>query len=132
PATQAWPWCQCTGSVAPVSRSTTDNSTSRPANAGVLTDSTARPTASKHVMARIARSSTRGLVHLQRGRGQGGVGAARIAGPSRASPEAGFMAETVRHLTGITTTGTPHLGNYVGAIRPAIAASRAPGTEAFF
>ena len=26
-------------------------------------------------------------------------------------------------LTGITTTGTPHLGNYVGAIRPAIAAS---------
>ena len=30
--------------------------------------------------------------------------------------------ETV--LTGITTTGTPHLGNYVGAIRPAIAASQ--------
>ena len=29
--------------------------------------------------------------------------------------------ETV--LTGITTTGTPHLGNYVGAIRPAIQAS---------
>ena len=28
-------------------------------------------------------------------------------------------------LTGITTTGTPHLGNYVGAIRPAIAASHA-------
>lgn len=27
-------------------------------------------------------------------------------------------------LTGITTTGTPHIGNYVGAIRPAIAASR--------
>jgi tryptophanyl-tRNA synthetase len=27
-------------------------------------------------------------------------------------------------LTGITTTGTPHLGNYVGAIRPAIAASK--------
>jgi tryptophanyl-tRNA synthetase len=26
-------------------------------------------------------------------------------------------------LTGITTTGTPHIGNYVGAIRPAIAAS---------
>ncbi|KAA3611149.1 MAG: tryptophan--tRNA ligase [Calditrichaeota bacterium] len=26
-------------------------------------------------------------------------------------------------LTGITTTGTPHLGNYVGAIRPAIEAS---------
>lgn len=27
-------------------------------------------------------------------------------------------------LTGITTTGTPHLGNYVGAIRPAIEASQ--------
>lgn len=27
-------------------------------------------------------------------------------------------------LTGITTTGTPHLGNYVGAIRPAITASQ--------
>ena len=31
-----------------------------------------------------------------------------------------------RVLTGITTTGTPHLGNYVGAIRPAIEASRQP------
>jgi tryptophanyl-tRNA synthetase len=28
-----------------------------------------------------------------------------------------------RILTGITTTGSPHLGNYVGAIRPAIQAS---------
>jgi tryptophanyl-tRNA synthetase len=27
-------------------------------------------------------------------------------------------------LTGITTTGTPHIGNYVGAIRPGIAASK--------
>jgi tryptophanyl-tRNA synthetase len=39
---------------------------------------------------------------------------------------------TQRVLTGITTTGTPHLGNYVGAIRPAIAASREPGVESFF
>ncbi len=37
-----------------------------------------------------------------------------------------------RVLTGITTTGTLHLGNYVGAIRPAVAASRAPGVESFF
>ena len=37
-----------------------------------------------------------------------------------------------RYLTGITTSGTPHLGNYVGAIRPAIAASRRAGSEAFF
>ncbi len=36
-----------------------------------------------------------------------------------------------RFLTGITTTGTPHLGNYVGAIRPAVAASRQPGIESF-
>jgi tryptophanyl-tRNA synthetase len=28
------------------------------------------------------------------------------------------------YLTGITTTGTPHIGNYVGAIRPAIEASK--------
>lgn len=34
-------------------------------------------------------------------------------------------------LTGITTTGTPHIGNYVGAIRPAIAASTKPGTRSF-
>ena len=38
----------------------------------------------------------------------------------------------VRVLTGITTTGTPHLGNYVGAIRPAIASSQADDTESFF
>ncbi len=39
---------------------------------------------------------------------------------------------TVRVLTGITTSGTPHLGNYVGAIRPAIQASRATGVESFY
>jgi len=38
--------------------------------------------------------------------------------------------ETV--LTGITTTGTPHIGNYVGAIRPAIDASRKPDTLSFY
>lgn len=37
-----------------------------------------------------------------------------------------------RVLTGITTTGTPHLGNYVGAIRPAIAASRETSNLPFF
>ncbi len=42
------------------------------------------------------------------------------------------MANNQRVLTGITTTGTPHLGNYVGAIRPAIAASRQAGVESFF
>jgi len=39
---------------------------------------------------------------------------------------------STRVLTGITTTGTLHLGNYVGALRPAIAASKAPGVESFF
>ncbi len=41
-------------------------------------------------------------------------------------------AEAVRYLTGITTTGTPHLGNYVGAIRPAVQASRTAGTQNFY
>ncbi len=39
---------------------------------------------------------------------------------------------TTRVLTGITTTGTPHLGNYVGAIRPAIEASRRANVQSFF
>jgi tryptophanyl-tRNA synthetase len=42
------------------------------------------------------------------------------------------MATKTRVLTGITTSGTPHLGNYVGAIRPAIAASRKSDVESFF
>lgn len=35
-------------------------------------------------------------------------------------------------LTGITTTGTPHLGNYVGAIRPAIEASQQQDKAIFY
>lgn len=38
---------------------------------------------------------------------------------------------TVRVLTGIKPSGTPHLGNYVGAIRPTVRASREPGIESF-
>jgi tryptophanyl-tRNA synthetase len=37
-----------------------------------------------------------------------------------------------RVLTGITTTGTPHLGNYVGAIRPAIRASERNEVQSFY
>ena len=37
-----------------------------------------------------------------------------------------------RVLTGITTTGTPHLGNYVGAIKPAIEASKQSDIDSFF
>ena len=38
----------------------------------------------------------------------------------------------VRFLTGITTSGTPHLGNYVGSIRPAVRASLQQGVESFY
>ncbi|MBS0316585.1 MAG: tryptophan--tRNA ligase [Proteobacteria bacterium] len=41
------------------------------------------------------------------------------------------MNPPLRVLTGITTSGTPHLGNYVGAIRPTVRASRRAGTESF-
>ena len=39
---------------------------------------------------------------------------------------------TTRILTGITTSGTPHLGNYAGAIRPAIIASRQADAESYY
>ncbi len=35
-------------------------------------------------------------------------------------------------LTGITTTGTPHLGNYVGAIKPAIESSHDPALSTYY
>jgi len=37
-----------------------------------------------------------------------------------------------RVLTGITTTGTPHLGNYLGAIKPAVLASKDRNLSSFF
>ncbi|EQD63464.1 tryptophanyl-tRNA synthetase, partial [mine drainage metagenome] len=42
------------------------------------------------------------------------------------------MSARTRVLTGITTTGAPHLGNYVGAIRPALRLARDARTDAFF
>lgn len=39
---------------------------------------------------------------------------------------------TTRFLTGITTTGTPHLGNFVGSIRPSVAASLRPSVQSFY
>ncbi|AVO61122.1 tryptophan--tRNA ligase [Pseudomonas chlororaphis] len=42
------------------------------------------------------------------------------------------MTTRTRILTGITTTGTPHLGNYAGAIRPAILASRDSNVDSFY
>jgi tryptophanyl-tRNA synthetase len=37
-----------------------------------------------------------------------------------------------RFLTGITTSGTPHLGNYVGSIRPSVRASLKADVESFY
>ncbi len=37
-----------------------------------------------------------------------------------------------RFLTGITTSGTPHLGNYVGSIRPSVQASLRSDVESFY
>jgi tryptophanyl-tRNA synthetase len=43
------------------------------------------------------------------------------------------MAEAQKTvLTGITTTGAPHIGNYVGAIRPAVESSVETGVRSFF
>lgn len=36
------------------------------------------------------------------------------------------------YLTGITTSGTPHIGNYAGAIRPAIAASKVAENDSYY
>lgn len=38
----------------------------------------------------------------------------------------------LRVLTGVTTSGTPHLGNYVGSIRPAIASTLGGDVDAYF
>lgn len=42
------------------------------------------------------------------------------------------MSTTTRYLTGITTTGTPHLGNYVGAIRPAVQSSLRADVKSYY
>ena len=39
---------------------------------------------------------------------------------------------TTRFLTGLTPSGTPHLGNFVGSIRPSVAASLRPGVQSFY
>ncbi len=42
------------------------------------------------------------------------------------------MQTKQRVLTGITTTGVPHLGNYLGALKPAIAASQSDQYDGFY
>ncbi len=39
---------------------------------------------------------------------------------------------TQRVLTGITTSGTPHLGNYVGSIRPSVRASQNAHVQSYY
>src|ERR1035437_606589 len=39
---------------------------------------------------------------------------------------------SMRFLTGITPSGTPHLGNYVGSIRPSVRASLRSDVESFY
>ena len=42
------------------------------------------------------------------------------------------LPSTTRVLTGITTSGTPHLGNYVGSIRPSVLASQNQHVQSFY
>ena len=42
------------------------------------------------------------------------------------------MSAKQRVLTGITTTGTPHLGNYLGALKPAVSASQRSDVDSFY
>jgi tryptophanyl-tRNA synthetase len=42
------------------------------------------------------------------------------------------MSDKTVVLTGITTTGTPHLGNYVGAIKPSIEASLDQSVQSYY
>ena len=38
----------------------------------------------------------------------------------------------LRVLTGITPSGTPHLGNYVGSVRPSVRFSREAHVQSFY
>src|SRR5690606_23566487 len=70
-----------------------------------------------------------GVAHAARKKPAGGV--QRLNSTPMNQPSA-TPGRRTRILTGITTSGTPHLGNYVGAIRPSVAASRQPGVENFY
>ena len=52
--------------------------------------------------------------------------------PKPIQPTMSTTSTTQRFLTGITTSGTPHLGNYVGSIRPSVAASKGANAESFY
>ncbi len=67
-------------------------------------------------------------------RGRAGVGTGLIPAVTLSGSLSPVIAPAMnsRVLTGVTTTGTPHLGNYVGAVRPSVRASVEPGVDAFF
>jgi tryptophanyl-tRNA synthetase len=67
-----------------------------------------------------------------RGKGHRHSGTGKLSGRFRRWPDSTALMTSTRILTGITTSGTPHLGNYVGAIRPAVAASRSPDVQNFY
>lgn len=59
--------------------------------------------------------------------------ACKFAGSAAAAGHYGIPHKMKKRvLTGINTTGTLHIGNYVGAIRPAIRDSRNPDVQSFF
>ncbi len=62
----------------------------------------------------------------------GPAGGANARGKLAIRPFFRIEMTRTRVLTGITTSGTPHLGNYAGAIRPALEASRDPSVESFY
>src|SRR5207342_3806268 len=138
PATQVSPRKGVSGSHCPVSRSTRSMSTSAAWACGDASRVVASKVPSKSVVRNMGNAS-RGMVRfLQRTSAAGGVeAAAGYTGRCSNACERNtvFMAAQAprtRVLTGITTSGTPHLGNYVGAIRPAVAASLDPQTESFY
>ena len=53
-----------------------------------------------------------------------------VSGPLQELAKLRVLVKTV--LTGITTTGAPHIGNYVGAIRPAVASSKRRDARSYF
>src|SRR6476661_6484166 len=133
PATQMSPRKGVSGSHCPVSRSTRSMSTSAAWACGDASRVVASKEPSKSVVRNMGNAS----------RGDGAFPPTHRGGrrlhwaPARmpAKRNTVFMAAQAprtRVLTGITTSGTPHLGNYVGAIRPAIAASHAADVESFY
>ncbi len=56
----------------------------------------------------------------------------RIQSPGESAGNSARKPARLTVLTGVTTTGTPHLGNYVGAIRPSVAASHNDDANGFY